>query len=490
MRIAITLLLILLFGSIIPGQVDWSYIDRSNANALDAFIKDHTTAAKFQAPENRGCCHSWSSGKDGYNCTNYGVALWVLREAIRTENSAAFNWLADHARHVMNYGYYWGGLNPKRAHHPGGEGVRTHPVWLQTHNDDSDRLRHVHLAPYCAIYACKQVPLTPAERLKLRSMILDWADNWYMKVNWYDMRDKGKLFEYGRGMVPALGLISTFYITGNRKYLRAAQYIFACTFYGFEREVHIGYQKPPFYAYDTGYEGEGRTRRLTDFAAHFNQEPWQMGFTAEVAFHLHFWTRDVNVRHLIQQVMLRVTDWVVRPDVPMGDLAGPGDRGVRLSFLQGGSQIDLYRFQMTPEQALILPDNQPFYPLVLLHAHLWDGGYWVRFLPNLTMRYHYPRYNSGQPVGPVCSHAIMYNWADMMLVRYLLTGKRSDLLWTLWVYRDSKYFANRSSVSDSRKLSKPDFYHYGTGNIGKTRGFAWWARGSLMSRGLLKFLTN
>lgn len=459
-----------------PAQ-DWPYIDQANKTALESFIADHSTNPKFAEIPDRGCMHSWSSGKAGFNCTNYGIIMWVLNEANRLDDEKARAWLADHVRHMIYFGYNWS------VHIPGGEGTRSHPVWQQSRNDDSDRLRHAHLAPYCKLYLDAKIPLTIGERTRLHKMILDWADGWYLKVDWYRMRNYGKLFQYGRSLVPALGLVHVYEMTRDYRYLMAAQYAFAVTFWGLERPVHGG-----FTAYDTGYEAEGRTKRLTDYAAHFNQEPWQLGFLGETAAKLFVHTYDPYVRALAARVVLDVTDWVVRKDVPHGDLVRTGDGELRLSFLQAGSKTAVYYNQMTPAEALSLDVNEPFYPLGLLRAHYWDGLYYVRVLPNMLTRYHYPRTWGNIPPGPRVSQAIMYNWADLLLARYFLTGEVDDLLWTKWIYRDSKKFANRSSMGDARTLAKPDSVHYGAGNIGKTRGFAWWARGSLWTRKVLTLM--
>jgi len=72
----------------------------------------------------------------------------------------------------------------------------------------------------------------------------------------------------------------------------------------------------------------------------------------------------------------------------------------------------------------------------------------------------------------------------------LLTGNKDDLQWAQWIYRDSKYFANRSCASDIRCLADRDKEHYGTGNIGKTRGFSWWSRGGLLSSEILRLYNS
>lgn len=469
------ILLIALTG-IAPAQ-DWQYIDQANKTALEAFIADHSTNPKFDALPDRGCMHSWSSGGAGFNCTNYGIIMWVLEEANRLDDQKARAWLAEHVRHMIYFGYNW------TKHVPGGEGVRSHPVWEQTHTDDSDRLRHVHLAPYCKLYQDAKIPLTDGERARLRKMIIDWADNWYLEIDWWRMRNYGKLFQYGRALVPAFGLVHVYEMTNDYRYLMASQYIFAVTFWGLERDVGRG-----FWAYDAGYEGEGRTKKLTDFAAHFNMEPWQIGFLGETAAKIYVHTYDPLVRRLAATVVMRITDWVVRPDIPYGDLEKMGGGGLRLSFLQAGSKTAIFNDQMTPAEALSLGQNEPFYPLGLLRAHYWDGDYFSITLPNGWMRHHYPRTAGRIPPGPRVSQAIMYNWADLLMDRYFLTGDPIDLLWTKWIYRDSKKFANRSSMGDARTLAKPDRVHYGAGNIGKTRGFAWWARGAIFTKKVLRLL--
>ena len=101
----ITLLLLVIISSA-SAQIDWNYINNSNEMALAEFLDDHMTAQKFQSPQDRGCCQSW---KGTYNCTNYGIAMWVLEQARRctspTLKARAYRWLALHANHVMNYGY-------------------------------------------------------------------------------------------------------------------------------------------------------------------------------------------------------------------------------------------------------------------------------------------------------------------------------------------------------------------------------------------------
>jgi len=464
------LLLLLIVGSA-SAQIDWQYINQSNTQALESFLDDHLTAEKFQKPEDRGCCRSW---KGHYNCTDYGIALWVLQEYrhcnSRSLKDKARRWLKLHVNHLVSYGYDW------TKHEVGGEGVMLHPVWKQGTSNDSDRLRHVHLAPYCALYMDPTV-LSIEEKAALKKVIVDWADNFYLKIDWLKMRNHGKLFQYGRGMVPARGLIQMFEMTQDYKYLMAAQYIFLCTYWEFDRPVG------KFKAYDTGYEGEKRTEKLLYYAAHFNMEPWQIAFTGEVAAYIHQLTFDPYVRAFCRKVILDITNWVVRQDIPYGDLEKDGDGKLRLSFLQGGSLFGTNAKQLDPLAALNLDPNVEFYPLAPLRAHYWDGGYFKKYLPDLKLRAHYPRRAPGSPPpGPTMSHPLLYNWADMLLTRFFITGDPKDLAWARWAYRDSKYFANRSSVVDKRKLSKPDKIHYGTGNISTTRSFAWWARGSLWAR--------
>jgi hypothetical protein len=471
------ILIILLLAGAATAQIDWQYIESSNERALEAFLDDHLTAEKFQAPENRGCCRSW---RGIYNCTNYGLPLWVWHQSKRSSlalQAKANKWLALHVHHLVNYGYNW------TKHLPGGEGVMSHPVWLQTRSDDSDRLRHVHLAPYCVIYADRSISLPEETRARLKEMILDWADNYYLQVRWDNMRKHGQLFQYGRSMVPALGLIYTYYLTRDYKYLMAAQYIFASTYLGFERRVGS------FYAYDSGYAAEGRTKKLLYYSAHLNMEPWQIAFTGEVAAHLYVLTYDPNVKKLCRKVILRITDWVTRPDIPYGDLEREGDGRLRLSFLQGGSQESVYGRQMDPLAAMKIGQETTFIPLFPLRAHYWDGGYYKWSLPTGERRVHYPRRPIGYPPpGPTGSHPLLYNWADMLLARYFLTGQKRDLAWAQWSFRDDKYFANRSSVVDWRKLSKRDKVWYGGGNTSVNRSFAWLVRGSLWARTVLPWL--
>jgi hypothetical protein len=320
------------------------------------------------------------------------------------------------------------------------------------------------------------VPLSPLLRAKLYKVIIDWADNYYLKVNWANMRKHGQLFQYGRAMVPSLGLLFVYYLTQDYKYLMGAQYIFASTYAGFERPVGN------LYAYDSGYLSEGRTEKLLYYSAHLNMEPWQIAFTGEVAARLYMATYDPFIKKLCAEVVLRVTDWVTRKDVPYGDLERDGDGKLRLSFLQGGSLSDLYSGQMDPVKALGLDPETEFYPLFPLRAHYWDGGYYKWCLPDGEWRVHYPRTKPGTPPpGPTGSHPLLYNWADMLLARYFVTGDKTDLAWAQWSYRDSKYFANRSSVVDRRKLSKPDKIWYGGGNTSVNRSFTWLVRGGFWS---------
>jgi hypothetical protein len=410
-----------------------------------------------------------------------------------------------HVRHMLSNGYGGADLvaqnNPtmRWAHKPGGEGVRDHPVWKYDNNWDGDISRHVHLAPYAYLYRLlktdpafrSKVPLTDAEidgnsgtPYNLRNLIFDWADNWYMVSDWNKSREQGGLFEYGRAFVPMRGLLEMYYTTGNPKYLLASQWIFAQQTFMLRRQVGS------FATYDTGWDREpGRVARTIYVKADNYMEPWQLGFAGETLAHLYVNAVDPNIRLMIEDFILSVTEWVVRSDIPYGDLYKRGDGQLRLSFLQGGSltvegtRASVWTNQMDPYTALTLDPSVPFGPLCILRAHCWDGGYFEPVIgsPSYTRR-HYPS------MGPTTSIPTIYNWGDLMLTRYFLTGEKSDLLWAFWVYRDAKYFINRGASYSVCTLGKPDTIHYGGGNIGKTRGFAWWARGSLWSRYALEIL--
>jgi len=422
------------------------------------FLDDHMNDPKFALTKDKGCMRSW---KGNFNCTNYGLPYWVLTQSIRDNNKKGFEWLADHVRHMINYGYDCGnGPDPHFYHKSGGEGVIGHAVYNRdpkrpgkSLNWDSDISRHVHLAPYCALYYAQQIKLTVTERARLLDMIIDWASQWYMMSNHMISREKGSYFMYGRSLIPALGLIHTYYITQDRRYFMAAESLFAHTFLGFGRKLPNG-----FISFDSGYEGEGRTQKLLYHGADNAMSGWQIGFLGQVAYEIYCHTKNVTVRQLCLDTIMYITDWIVRNDVPMGDLNEGDDGLLRLSFLQGGSLTGVYNNQMTPKHALNIDSNTSFYPLTVLRSHLYDGKYFATLLPNNKPRLHYPR----SPLGPACSLPLLYNWADLLVCRYLITQKKNDLDWARWVYRDSKYFANRSSNSDKRTLNDRDVIHYGT----------------------------
>ena len=258
------------------------------------------------------------------------------------------------------------------------------------------------------------------------------------------------------------------------------------TFWRLEREVQ-GQNGTKFFSYDTGYEGEGRTKQLLYYAAHMNMEPWQISYVGETAAHIYQNTFNPMVKEFCKEVIVDITDWVVKTDdIPMGDLLKEKDKEFTVTFLVGGNMTEIYPRpnapRLDPHSALNLPEDVQFYPLSMLRAHYWDGKYWTPTLPNNKPRVHYPK----NQIGPHATHATIYNWANLMLARFLVTGKREDILWALWVYRDSKYFANRSSTKDMRTLGNPDKIHYNTGNIGRTRAFSWWANGSHWAREALE----
>ena len=467
MKLFMIVLCVLFFGCIGSAQrtsLDWNYLDGVNDKALNNFLDDVMNDQYFAAPEDKGCMRSW---KGNYNCTNYGLPLWVLTESIRTNNQRGFQWLADHVRHITNYGYDW------EKHIPGGEGTRKHPVNEGENNWDSDWLRHVHLGPYCALFYEQRIPLTILERARLLRMIIDWADNWYMKIDWYHHRDTGRLFMYGRGLIPALGLINTYYITQDYKYFMAAEYIFVNMFYKLERKLANG-----FYSYDVGYEDENRVSELLYFSAHMDMSPWQLSYLGEVALNLYCHSKNEVVKQLCLEVILRITDWIVKPNRPKGDLFVKNDGMMGLSFLQGGSLMDLYDRQFDPMTALAMDSAAKFLPLTLLKSLPYDGKFYHTLLPNNKERITYPR----NELGPHVSHDMMAGWADNLLCRYLITRDPNDLAWCQWILRDAKYFQNRSSAWDLRTLAKPDWQIYGAGNIGRTRGMAWYGRMGLMAR--------
>jgi len=454
------------------AQIDWNYIDQSHEQALRAFVYDHTHDPKFLTPETYGCQRSW---KGEFNPTNYGVIAWVLQESHRFNYQPGFEFCAANVRHMLDYCYDW------NRHIPGGEGVMGHYFWNYS-NDDSDRLRHTHLYQYAMAYLDQAVPLTVGERARLLLMIRDWADG-LMSVDWNASRERGTLFQYGRAGIPAMCLMGAYYATSDYKYLMGAEWILLNTFYGLERNLPNG-----FVSYDTGYEGEGRTAKLLYYAGHNTMENWQLSYLGEAAFHVYANTYNVAVKQYLAQLVINITDWVVRNDVPTGDLMYDNGGGMNLTPMQCGSLFGEWGQRMTPQRALSLRQDEQFYPLVLLKVTEYDGKYWEWNLPNEKRRIHYPGPNGGDPVGPSLSVPLIFTWSDLLLDRYLLTGDKNDLNWSFWCYRDAKYFANRSCASDIRCLADRDKEHYGTGNIGRTRGFSWWARGGLLSGEILRAL--
>jgi hypothetical protein len=470
-------------------------------------ITDITTDSKFAPQQHAGCFRSW---KGIWNCTNYGVFMWIIDETRRLNYAPGYKFIRQHIIHMTEYGFDWGNSSDWKFHHkPGGEGVGDHPVWetnpldeTKTNNWDSDINRHVHLEPYAyclrlmkndASFASK-VGLSANQHQRLSDMAVDWADNWYLKTKWLIDRNKGILFQYGRSMVPARGLMEMYYLTNKPKYLMGAEFIFMSTFWGMARRVNDRNGVPSFWAYDTGYEGEilpGQTKpryqRLLYYAAHFNMEPWQMGFVGDVAARVYAASTNALVKQLCREVITDISDWVIHQSrIPLGDATEKGSKDFILSFLQGGNLVQplntINNPMMSPSVALNLDPKVPFLPLSILRSHLWDGGYWNTTLPNDQERVHYPK-----SLGPNLAHPNLYNWADIMMARYFLSGKKTHLLWAIWIYRDAKYFHNRSSVVDFRTLDKPDMIQYGGGNTGKTRGFAEWARGAMWSRPAIEY---
>lgn len=487
-------ILTLLLSTLSAQYIDWQYIDIANKNALDAMINDLTTDSKFTPKEHAGCFRSW---KGNFNCTNYGVFMWLMDQTIRHDDAAGYAFIKQHVIHMTQYGFDFGtGPDPKFHHKPGGEGVLGHPVWEpdpgrpgKSYNWDSDIARHVHLSPYAYLLRLlkadpllvQKIGLTAQQLSSLQNMVFDWADNWYMKIDWLRDRDCGNLFQYGRSMVPARGLIEMYRLTNQWKYLATAEVAFLATFYKLDRGVKDRSGNISLISYDTGYEAEQRTKRLKYFAAHFNMEPWQMGFMGETAAYLYYLTKNAAVKWFCAKVVLDVSDWVVKKnDIPMGDLTSFGSQDFIVSFLQGGNLVTVENTKnmpmMTPRTALNLSTKTPFLPLCIVRSHYWDGCYWTTLLPDKQPRKHYPTQLGVQFTVPN-----FYNWSDVLFARFYLTRNSTDLLWAIWTYRDAKYFANRSSVVDFRTLDKPDTIQYGGGNIGRTRGFAQWARGSLWS---------
>lgn len=358
-----------------------------------------------------------------------------------------------------------------------------HPFWNFS-NDDSDRLRHTHLYQYAMIYLDQAVPLTVGERVKLLLMIRDWADA-LMGVDWNWKRERGELWQFGRAAIQAMCLMGAYYATEDYRYLMGAEWILLNTFYGLERNLPNS-----FISLDTGYEDEQRTKKLLYYCGNNSTENWQLSYLGEAAFHVYANTYNVAVKQYLAQLVLDITDWVVRNDVPQGDLLYDGSNGMNLTPMQCGSLSGEWGPRMIPQQALFLHLDEQFYPLVLLKVTEYDGKYFEWFLPNEKKRIHYPGPNGGDPVGPSLSVPLTFTWADLLAERYLLTGYENDLQWAQWIYRDAKYFANRSCAGDIRCLADRDKSHYGTGNIGRTRGFSWWARGGLLSGEILRCYNN
>jgi len=414
----------------------------SEAELIPAVVND----AKDGLIHPKSQWHSWKSGEAGINPCNYGALAPFVNMVNRHGSQLGRDWIK---RHVEDFcAIYW--QSRARYGTPPGEGSAI--VDGEYVNWDSDILRHVDMAGLVdAAMVFSEVDAAP-----VKAVAIDWG-NWLLSVNW--QKKKRETLRMG---LPLNSLVAIYEITRDPKWLHWAT---ALLYYGWGDDTARKVENENgdvFTCWDTGYPWEERG----GYMGHVTVYSWYIGNMVNAFMRLWKFA-DANAKALIQDRVLKISEWYVR----RGKTPATGS-------LQGGMKEGSgpwYRdaFELTPKDWKALPDDKKYMRLLTLEWEEIDGRYEDEYFIDSDGN-RIARRDHHQPGGPrLTAGGSGFGIANLLWARHAITQNNDDRLLALWMLHDYRGFCNHSSPSQyfskNQRMGNP----YG-GAQGKSRGLAWW----------------